>query len=95
MSEMRYFLFSLIIVLMLFLGGCGKLVDSLACDCRGEMKETEGKWGKPENISKYDSHDYHSQTWSYYKNGKIFTFTWGKNVKGCCDNSVYTFTPIK
>ncbi len=79
----------------------GCLVLSLAAlvgcdlfDCESEKDDTRERWGLPEEVDRYDSDNYHSETWWYWSRGQSFTFTWGGNVRGGCDDSTYTFTPI-
>ena len=70
--------------------GCGdnSLWDS---SCETEMKEVRDKMGAPEEVKTYNSGDYSSTDWWYWRKGIEYTFTYYKS----CKVSTYTFTPIR
>ena len=75
---------------LLLLQGCG---DNSFWDasCDSEMKEVRAKQGEPEEVKNYQSGNYSSVSWWYWKKGISYTFTYYKQ----CDVSTYTFSPIR
>ena len=63
-----------------------------SCDCKDEMADDKSKYGSPEEVSSYDSGDYHSVSCWWWSKGVNKTYTWGGSE--CCDVSTYTFDPI-
>ncbi len=85
--------FLVLLAISMTLSGCGK--DGIfSCHCNDEIDDLIADHGNPEEINKYDSKGYHSHTYWYWCKGFSRTFTWGSNVKGCCEVSTYTFSPI-
>lgn len=74
-----------------FLAACGSEVFD--DDCSHEMDDLREERGEPEEIQRFDSGDYHSHTWWYWRRGFSRNFTWGGPVDDC-ETSDYTFTPI-
>jgi hypothetical protein len=83
---MQKILYTSILLGLLILTGCSQ-------NCDKEMKKIKDKYGEAEEITTYDSGDYHSVSWWYWSLGIEYTFVWGKNVDGC-EKSKYTFDPI-
>lgn len=79
----------LLIFLCLYLSCC-----IFKCNCDNEMEDIRNQYGKPEEVESYSSSEYQSETWWYWSKGISYTFTWGSSVKGHCELSKYTFTPI-
>lgn len=72
---------------LIFIGGCS---DE---DCSEQMADIKAKYGTAEEVTTYDSKDYHNVDWWYWSKGFQYSFTWGSNIDGC-DMSKYTFEPI-
>jgi len=68
--------------------GCGLSLKNT--DCIDNMKEIKAQMGEPEEITYYDTKNYHTQTWWYRTKGVAYVFTWGERFKSC-DMSIYTF----
>lgn len=80
---------SFIIVMSIFVG-----CSVEPCDCTAKKEDVKEKYGNPEEVNTYTSDGYNSDSWWYWSKGISYTFTWGSIVDGCCDMSVYTFSPI-
>jgi len=76
-------------IIGLFLNGC-----SSGNPCKERMDRTIKDIGRPDNISKYDSSGYHSETWWWYSRGLSYTWMWGDDIAGC-EKDTYKFKPIK
>ena len=85
---MRLFIILSFLIVCLVIGGCA------AKDCTDKMAEIKAKHGAPEEITSYHSSGFHSVNWWYWSRGFEYTFTWGSDVKGGCDISLFQFTPI-
>lgn len=62
--------------------------------CANPMKDVTRKYGKPEEIEKYDTDRYHSHDYWYWSKGIKYGFTWATYIDGC-EVDRYTFTPIR
>ena len=80
-------------VLGLTLVSCGS--DPFDNDCDDERAQLVRDVGQPEEIARYDSDDYHSWTYWYWRRGYSKTFVWGRNVSKDCEMSEYRFSPIR
>jgi len=71
------------------LSACGGSDDG----CDTLMDDARAKYGAPEEVSKYNSSKYYSESWKYWTKGIIYTFS--KYDTDSCKVSTYTFTPIR
>lgn len=95
---MKNFFLLLVFGLVFALFGCGGGSDDglnySDADCSPEIAQVVGERGDPEEIRRYDTHNYHSHTYWYWQQGISVTFKWGSIVDGC-EVSTYTFEPIR
>lgn len=76
------FLFAFL-YLFLFITGCGDGSGLLGLgpdDCNKDINELLVSYGNPDNITRYDSDDYHSWSYRYIKHKLIKTFTWSDDI---------------
>ncbi|MFM1991315.1 MAG: hypothetical protein RJA99_4272 [Pseudomonadota bacterium] len=71
--------------------GCGS-GGLFGDDCGDKMDAAKRDYGNPERSTSYDSGDYHSVTYWWYKKGLSKTFTWSGSES--CKVSDYRFTPF-
>lgn len=76
----------------LVLSACGGGIFDESCD--SQRDDLVKKRGAPDKIDKFDSDDYHSWSYWYWKSGFERTFTWG-GAAGSCSTSDYSFTPTR
>lgn len=83
------------VVASFVLGGCGGggIGSIFSNDCDDEIDDLVKSRGNPEEVTKYDSGDYHSRKYWYWTKGFEKSFTWSNSIS--CETSTYTFTPIR
>ena len=69
------------------------VITFVGCDCKDEMADARKKYGSPEETNRYDSGEYHSVSYWWWRQGVNKSFSWGHGEG--CKVSTYTFTPIK
>lgn len=77
------------VAMTILLSSCGGSDDG--CDVL--MDDVRAKRGNPEETSVYNSGTYYSESWDYWTQGIIYTFSQFKDES--CKVSTYTFTPIR
>jgi hypothetical protein len=68
--------------------------DWFECNCDDEMEDIRSDLGEPEEKARYDSQGYHTETWWYWTKGISYTFTWGNDIRDCCEVSTFQFEPV-
>lgn len=72
------------------LAGCGS--EKLSGNCAEQMDDLRDLYGEPQEVDRFESGNYHRDTWWYFRIGFARTFTWD-GAPGSCEMTDQTFPP--